>query len=1099
MRRKTWRRTLGLAMAAVLAFSPLAGSEGVGEVSAASTNLLTNGNFETDVTTGWTYTGMPDGVSAEGMWIDDWNNVPEGNQAMKAWIPAEATTPLWPCMSQTVDLEAGDYVLSGSFMAEPSAKIHFYTSDGSGSQTASSGSWGAWSEFTHEFTLTEAKSAYEIGLCFTVETAGCTIAVDNLTLTKKGAESGDTAVEAGIIVNKIEGITDDFIRGVDVSSYVSIIDSGASFYDFAGNKLDDQGFFNLLADSGVNYVRVRVWNDPYDAAGNGYGGGNNDLAAAKEIGKYTTAAGMKLLVDFHYSDFWADPGKQQAPKDWANYSVAEKEAAIYDYTKASIQELIDAGIDVGMVQVGNETTSKFCGESSWTNICTLFNAGAKAIRDISSDILVAIHFTNPERGNYPSLAATLDSNNVDYDVFASSYYPYWHGTLDNLTSSLKTVADTYGKKVMVAETSWAYTLADGDGHDNTVRVGNNDTGNDYPFSVQGQATEIASVMQAVKNVGDAGIGVFYWEAAWIPVQYAYDAAGNLVESIKTSNQAAWEANGSGWASSYAGEYDPNDAGVWYGGSAVDNQALFDFNGKALESLNVFKYVETGAKAPLAVESVGTATYTVLKGETISLPATVVVTYNDSSSENANVTWDAAAVEALNTAAVGTYTINGTLTANGGTYSTTCTVTLKLPNMLVNGDFEQGAGVAWTVTGSGASIKADAGNAQSGSNVLHFWSDADMEFAASQTVTGLEPGVYHLQAFVHGETYGENDSLTAYAQVSGGDSLTDTATVAGWKVWQEISIDGITVNSAEDTVTVGINANATAGSWGAWDDFYLYRAGDLAPEPTPTPEVTPAPEGTPEPEVTPAPEAPEVTPVPTQAPAVDWNWTLYELNTEKNAQMAAGSSVVNLITGPNTVVPASIINEAVNKDITLAFHTGTGICFSVNGAQVNTTNDLLNLKTNGLTAIPEALTSAVSTGAVATRSIHMDAASFPVDVDIHFALGAENTGKYANLYRYDAATNQLVCIGTFQITENGQAAFDLPGGGDYFVTVTAAAAATTTASTAATATETYMVQSGDYLYGIARKFQMTLNDLLALNPQIKDPNKIYPGQVLNVTK
>ena len=184
---------------------------------------------------------------------------------------------------------------------------------------------------------------------------------------------------------------------------------------------------------------------------------------------------------------------------------------------------------------------------------------------------------------------------------------------------------------------------------------------------------------------------------------------------------------------------------------------------------------------------------------------------------------------------------------------------------------------------------------------------------------------------------------------------------------------------------------------------------------------------------------------------------------------------------------------------MAFHTGTGICFSVDGTKIATAGDNLNLKTNGLTAIPENLTTAVSAGTVATRSIHMDAASFPVDVDIHLALGAENAGKYANLYHYDAATNQLVCIGSFQITENGQAAFDLPGGGDYFVTVTATATATTTANTATTATGTYMVQSGDYLYGIARKFQMTLNDLLALNPQIKDANKIYPGQVLNVNK
>ena len=138
-------------------------------------------------------------------------------------------------------------------------------------------------------------------------------------------------------------------------------------------------------------------------------------------------------------------------------SVAEKEEAIYNYTTESLNYLLSSGVDVGMVQIGNETTSKFCGESSRNNICTLFNAGSKAVREVSGDIMVAIHFTNPERsGNYAKLAGYLDTYSVDYDVFASSYYPYWHGTISNLTSVLKNVAETYNKKVMVAETSWAF-------------------------------------------------------------------------------------------------------------------------------------------------------------------------------------------------------------------------------------------------------------------------------------------------------------------------------------------------------------------------------------------------------------------------------------------------------------------------------------------------------------------------------------------------------------------------------------------------------------------------------------------------------------------
>ena len=153
---------------------------------------------------------------------------------------------------------------------------------------------------------------------------------------------------------------------------------------------------------------------------------------------------------------------------------------------------------------------------------------------------------------------------------------------------------------MVAETSWATTLEDGDGHDNTVREGSNDDlsveGMDYNFTVQGQANEISSVIKAISDVGEAGIGVMYWEPAWLPVNIYEKDAANAADTL-AKNKAAWEEYGSGWASSYAKEYDPEDAGKWFGGSAVDNQALFDFTGKPLASLNVFQYVHIGAVCP----------------------------------------------------------------------------------------------------------------------------------------------------------------------------------------------------------------------------------------------------------------------------------------------------------------------------------------------------------------------------------------------------------------------------------------------------------------------------------------------------------------------
>ncbi|TAI51562.1 arabinogalactan endo-1,4-beta-galactosidase [Bacillus paralicheniformis] len=394
------------------------------------------------------------------------------------------------------------------------------------------------------------------------------------------AARGSKAAESGLFVEKVSGFHKDFIKGVDVSSIIALEESGVAFYNESGKKQD---IFKTLKEAGVNYVRVRIWNDPYDANGNGYGGGNNDLKKAIQIGKRATANGMKLLADFHYSDFWADPAKQKAPKAWANLNFEDKKTALYRYTKQSLEAMKAAGINVGMVQVGNETNGGLAGETDWAKMSQLFNAGSQAVRETDSNILVALHFTNPETsGRYAWIAETLHRHHVDYDVFASSYYPFWHGTLKNLTSVLTSVADTYGKKVMVAETSYTYTAEDGDGHENTAPK-NGQTLN-YPVTVQGQANAVRDVIQAVSDVGEAGIGVFYWEPAWIPVGPARQLE---------KNKSLWETYGSGWATSYSAEYDPEDAGKWFGGSAVDNQALFDFKGRPLPSLNVFKYVDTG--------------------------------------------------------------------------------------------------------------------------------------------------------------------------------------------------------------------------------------------------------------------------------------------------------------------------------------------------------------------------------------------------------------------------------------------------------------------------------------------------------------------------
>lgn len=365
------------------------------------------------------------------------------------------------------------------------------------------------------------------------------------------------------------------IRGVDVSSILAVENAGVEFYNEYGIKQD---IFQTLSEYGVNYIRVRVWNEPYDSNGNSYGGGNCDLYTAAEIGRRAAKYDMKLLVDIQYSDFWADPEKQTRPKYWADHDHETLKGEIYNYTSWVLETISEAGGKIGMVQVGNETNCFFCGETDMYKICDLFSSGNKAVRDFDSSILIAHHFANPSTGYYAWYAQVLNECGLDYDVFATSYYPYWHGTTENLTAVLKEIADKYDKYVMVAETAYPYTNEDGDTFGNAVSASSSDSVFRYDISVEGQTQCLTDVFQAIANVGSKGIGVFYWEPAWLGVNgLSWEEQSKL-----------WKTYGSGWATDYAAEYDASVTGA--GGSSYDNQALFDFNGRPLESLKVFRNI-----------------------------------------------------------------------------------------------------------------------------------------------------------------------------------------------------------------------------------------------------------------------------------------------------------------------------------------------------------------------------------------------------------------------------------------------------------------------------------------------------------------------------
>lgn len=629
--------------------------------------------------------------------------------------------------------------------------------------------------------------------------------------------------EAAVYVEPIENLPEDFIRGVDISSVLVEENSGVVYYNEAG---EEQDIFQTLAENGVNYIRVRLWNDPYDENGNGYGGGNNDTATAAEIGRRAAQYGMKLCVDFHYSDFWADPSKQMCPKAWEDMVIEEKSEALYQYTRESLQEILEAGADVGMVQIGNEINYGMSGETDWTKRRQLLQAGSKAVREVSQesdrDIRIAVHFTDvSDTEGILQIAQKLQDKEIDYDIFAVSYYPFWHGTMENLTEVLKQISEEYGKEVMVAENSYPYTTGDGDGNANSI--GEEDILPEYPASVQGQTHEIRDVCAAVATVGKAGIGYFYWEPAWIPVN-VYEKSADNAAQVLADNKEAWESKGAGWASSYAAGYDPKDAGQYYGGSSWDNQALFDYEGHPLASLQVFKYLQCGTITETVIDHVQPIEINVDLGGEVVIPVQVPVICNDRSVEEHTVIWDEKAIAAIDTDKGGTFVVTGFVLqeVEDGQMEVPVTLTVKVcrQNLLSNSSFEEKDTSMWKITGNGTDFQNKAADAYSGDYALHFWSNDAVSFTAEQTVTGLEPGTYEFGFYLQGGDAGDEAQMYAYAD-NGTDCLAKVTGVDGWVNWQNPVVEGITVGE-DGTLTVGASVTCAAKGWGTLDDFYLYR-------------------------------------------------------------------------------------------------------------------------------------------------------------------------------------------------------------------------------------------------------------------------------------
>lgn len=365
-----------------------------------------------------------------------------------------------------------------------------------------------------------------------------------------------------------------YYKGMDISTLLEVEKCGGKFYD----KGEEREVLSILKDYDVNAVRIRLWNDPYSEDGEPYGAGTNDFASVVELSKRAREKGFDILLDYHYSDFWADPGKQFVPKAWKGYSVSELEQAVYDYTKETLLALKAEGLLPNMVQVGNELSSgllwPYGKVPEYDNIARFVSAGIRAVKEvsdgalaegiISEKILIMIHLDNG--GNNALYREWFDNyvkRGEDFDIIGLSYYPFWHGSFDMLQNNMHDIAQRFGKELIIAEVSMGYTMEDYAQYEKLAPEQRKGMATrpalvekiEYPMTLEGQKAFMEELFRRIASVPEGkGRGYFYWEPAWIPVP------------------------GSGWATECSLKY-IEDKGPC--GNEWANQALFDYDGNAL--------------------------------------------------------------------------------------------------------------------------------------------------------------------------------------------------------------------------------------------------------------------------------------------------------------------------------------------------------------------------------------------------------------------------------------------------------------------------------------------------------------------------------------
>lgn len=593
---------------------------------------------------------------------------------------------------------------------------------------------------------------------------------------------------AAVQVNPIENLSTDFIKGADVSIMPELERNGTKFYD---NGIEQDGL-TILKNHGVNWIRVRIWNNPYVVGPEGVGGGNTDEAKAIEMAKRAKALGMKVLVDFHYSDFWVDPGQQKKPDAWKNDSGDKLVDDVYAYTAKVMQDFNVQGVTPDMVQVGNELNNGMLwpeaqltedNPNGYKFLAKLLNAGLQAVHDNDKDnkVKTMIHLAGVDVNLYHTFFDNLIVKNKvnDFDIIGMSFYPFWHGTMDDLKNTMNDVSAKYNKDVIAVETAFGYTLEDADFEKNNFGT-NEEKVSGYKATVQGQATGLRDVMATVASVNDnRGLGIFYWAPDWV-----------------INEKVGWKSNG--------------------GGNGWDNLTLFDTKGNALESMDTFnlvsdpnnQYIEPQVTAINTVDVKDVSLYS-----NVDLPQTVGVVYSNDAVKNMSVKWDVAKPIF---AKPGNYTISGTVEGLAQKAIANIEVKNKM-NLVLNGNFENETLNGWDIVGDSSAINLawNQGDVRD-KCAMHYWNNKPFNVIIKQKLKGLSDGKYTLSCWTQGNGLASKYQL--FVKQNGVEMTTDIKD-DGWNRWHQTSIKNIEVKNGE--VEIGFILNGRPDTWGSIDDIEFY--------------------------------------------------------------------------------------------------------------------------------------------------------------------------------------------------------------------------------------------------------------------------------------